>query len=92
MIICTTCKNDVKSGEVNSMKKLIFLLLLSCMGALLLSGCSWMGRTSGKAVATVEGGAENLSKGYKQGYKEKRAEDNPRPIPRDPDEDDETGI
>lgn len=74
------------------MKKLIFLLLLLCAGALLSSGCTWMGRTSGKAVAAVEGGAEDLSKGYKQGYNEKRAEDNPHPIPRDPDEDDETGI
>lgn len=74
------------------MKKLIFLLLLSGMSALLVSGCGWMGRTSGKAVATVQGGAEDLATGYKQGYNEKRAADHPRPIPRDPDQDDETGI
>lgn len=74
------------------MKKLTLLIFLSCFGALLFSGCTWMGRTSGQAVATVQGGAENLEKGYKQGYSETRARNNPHPIPRDPDADDETGI
>lgn len=50
------------------MKKVTVLLaaafLLSC------SGCSWMGRTVGKAQGSIERGLDNFESGYHEGYKQ----------------------
>jgi hypothetical protein len=36
-------------------------------------GCSWMGRTVGKAQAKVERKVDSVEQGYEQGYKEEKA-------------------
>lgn len=44
------------------------IVLLSAAG-----GCSWIGRTAGKAQAKMERKADALEDGYKKGYKEEKA-------------------
>ena len=44
---------------------LIALLFLSC-------GCSWVGRTAGKASAKIERKADAVQQGYNDGYKEEQ--------------------
>ncbi len=44
---------------------LVLITGLLCFG---ISSCSWMGRTTGKAVRGVERGADDFQKGYDQGH------------------------
>ena len=43
------------------------LIAVLALGASM-SGCSWMGRTAGKAQAKIERKADDLESGYHQGY------------------------
>lgn len=51
--------------------RLAAFLVLTLMTALA-SGCSWMGRTAGRAQAKAERNVEALEKGYKDGYESER--------------------
>ncbi len=45
------------------------LLLLACISG----GCSWMGRTAGKAHAKIERKTEAVKEGYEEGYTEEKS-------------------
>ncbi len=47
------------------------ILVTLALGAA--AGCSWMGRTAGKAQAKVERKVDAVEKGYDEGYKEEKA-------------------
>jgi hypothetical protein len=49
-------------------------ILASCLIALffLSGGCSWVGRTAGKASAKIERKADAVQQGYNDGYKEEQ--------------------
>ncbi|MDR1686253.1 MAG: hypothetical protein LBR82_07430 [Desulfovibrio sp.] len=53
------------------MKKLGVLCMVLLLG-ISAGGCSWMGRTAGKAQAKVERKAHDLERGYHQGYEEEQ--------------------
>ena len=36
-------------------------------------GCSWVGRTAGKASAKIERKVDDVQQGYKDGYKDEQA-------------------
>lgn len=50
-------------------------ILAGLFAALLIAnvgGCSWMGRTAGKAQAKVERNMQSIEKGYQEGYETER--------------------
>lgn len=56
-------------------KGIIGVLIIGLIASLGISGCSWVGRTAGKAQAKLERKANDLEEGYHQGYgDEKRQE------------------
>lgn len=52
------------------------LIAISLLGAA--GGCSWMGRTAGKAQAKVERNVKSMEEGYQEGYETERAKDQPK--------------
>ncbi len=54
-------------------------LLLVLFSVTTLAGCSWMGRTAGKAQAKIEDSAQDTKSGYKQGYAEEKSKSQPAP-------------
>lgn len=60
------------------MRASIFLLL-TLFSLTALSGCSWVGRTAGKAQAKIEESADETKSGYRQGYQQEKAKAQPRP-------------
>ncbi len=46
-------------------KAITALLIAACLGT---GGCAWMGKTAGRAQASVERGVEDLKTGYDEGY------------------------
>jgi PBP1b-binding outer membrane lipoprotein LpoB len=48
------------------------ILLAVIAGSFLLGGCSWVGRTAGKAQAKIERKAESLEQGYQDGYEQEK--------------------
>lgn len=53
------------------MTRLLLCALCVAM-AFAVSGCSWLGRTAGKAQAKIERKASDLEHGYQQGYEEEK--------------------
>ena len=50
------------------------ILAVVLVAALFFSfGCSWVGRTAGKASAKIERKVDDVQQGYKDGYKEEQA-------------------
>lgn len=47
-------------------KKTLALIMLLLFVAAQAAGCSWMGRTTGKAVNSIEKGADKFEKGYEE--------------------------
>lgn len=47
--------------------------LLCIVLVALLGGCSWVGRTAGKAKAHIESGAQSMEAGYDEGYAEEKS-------------------
>lgn len=48
-------------------------ILTACfIGIFLFTGCSWVGRTAGKASAKIERKADAVEQGYKEGYNEEK--------------------
>ncbi len=54
------------------------LLLLAVLAVSSAGGCSWMGRTAGKAQAKVERKIDAVEQGYDQGYKQEKAKSAPK--------------
>ena len=54
------------------------LVLLAVFAIAAASGCSWMGRTAGKAQAKVERKVDAVEQGYDKGYKEEKAKTAPQ--------------
>ncbi len=50
------------------LKILVAAGLVACLLCAGLSGCTWMGRTTGSAVRGVAESADEFKKGYDQGY------------------------
>lgn len=57
---------------------IIFLIMVLC-ATFMFSGCSWAGRTAGKAQAKLERKADALEHGYKQGYGSEKSKTVPAP-------------
>ena len=56
------------------MRKILFLCCLAILAtSVLLGGCSWMGRTAGKAQAKVERKIGSVEEGYHEGYSQEKA-------------------
>lgn len=56
--------------------RLLRVLLTGMLAISLLTaagGCSWMGRTAGKAQAKMEKGVKSMEEGYQEGYESERA-------------------
>ena len=64
------------------MRASIFLLL-TLFSLTAVSGCSWVGRTAGKAQAKIEESADDTKSGYKQGYQQEKAKSQPKPVTED---------
>lgn len=63
------------------MRTISLSLIISLLGVLAVSvvfssGCSWAGRTAGKAQAKIERKADDVQEGYHRGYKEEKAKEN----------------
>lgn len=59
----------MKSYKTSRLTAFLALLLITALA----SGCSWMGRTAGRAQAKAEQKVEALEKGYHEGYESERA-------------------
>ncbi|MDR1947728.1 MAG: hypothetical protein LBQ51_11265 [Desulfovibrio sp.] len=57
--------------------KILGVLLIMLLPALSAGGCSWAGRTAGKAQAKIERGAQDLEQGYQRGYEEEKGKSRP---------------
>ena len=51
---------------MQKMTSILLLMALACSVAL--SGCSWVGRTAGKAQAKIERKVNDVESGYNEGY------------------------
>ncbi len=52
------------------MKHVSRMVALMLIAALTLpAGCGWVGRTAGKTKAAIEDSADNLERGYNEGYR-----------------------
>ena len=61
------------------MNRLPLLLCLIPLGlSFVVSGCSWVGRTAGKAQAKIERKATTVEQSYHQGYEEEKEKEAPR--------------
>ena len=54
-------------------------LLLILFSLTSFAGCSWMGRTAGKAQAKIEDSAQDTKQGYRLGYAEEKTKTQPAP-------------
>ena len=59
--------------HISSVSRMLCCALLAAFALGAVSGCSWMGRTAGKAQAKVERKADAVEQGYHQGYNEEKA-------------------
>jgi hypothetical protein len=59
----------------------ILLLGFSFVGG----GCSWVGRTAGKAQAKIERKATTVEESYHQGYREEKKKETPQKQDAEPD-------
>ncbi len=59
------------------------LALTAALALAFTSGCSWMGRTAGKAQAKVERKIDAVEQGYDQGYKEEKGKSAPKEQPKE---------
>jgi len=48
------------------------IVILCLIGLILSTGCSWVGKTAGKAQAKIERKADALERGYEEGYTEEK--------------------
>lgn len=48
-------------------RRVVALSLVASLGCAGVSGCSWMGRTTGQAVRGMEEGADQFQQGYSEG-------------------------
>lgn len=52
--------------------RILVFMLLAVLALGTAGGCSWMGRTAGKAQAKVERKVDAVEQGYHQGYSEEK--------------------
>ena len=64
---------------LSSLSRFLCCALLAAFALGSFSGCSWVGRTAGKAQAKVERKTEAVEQGYEQGYKEEKAKSSSQP-------------
>lgn len=57
--------------------KLLSSFLVFCLLCVGVGGCSWMGRTAGKAQAKLERKAQAVEDGYHEGYESEKAKTAP---------------
>ena len=62
--------------RTTSLSLILCLLSVLTVSAVFCSGCSWAGRTAGKAQAKIERKADDVQDGYHRGYKEEKAKEN----------------
>ncbi len=46
----------------------VAMCLVTCLFCVGISGCTWMGRTTGQAVRGMEDSANDFQKGYDEGH------------------------
>jgi hypothetical protein len=49
------------------------IIAVCLIGLFLSTGCSWLGKTAGKAQAKIERKTDSVERGYEDGYKEEKA-------------------
>ncbi len=59
--------------RLSSLPRILCCALVAAFALGAGSGCSWMGRTAGKAQAKVERKTDAVEQGYHQGYSEEKA-------------------
>jgi hypothetical protein len=57
------------------MKRMLFLIF--CMLCVPMTGCTWVGQTTGKAQAKIERKTQDLEQGYNKGYEDEKAKSAP---------------
>lgn len=58
------------------MKRIAISIL--CMLCVVVTGCAWVGKTTGKAQAKIERKAQDLEQGYHKGYEDEKAKSAPQ--------------
>ena len=61
-----------------SLFRMVCCALLAVVALSAVSGCSWMGRTAGKAQAKIERKTDAVEQGYEQGYQQEKAKSAPQ--------------
>ena len=58
------------------MKRIAVIVMLAVFVSYTLTGCSWMGRQTGKAVEKVKQAPDDFMEGYEEGKQEGKQEEN----------------
>ena len=58
------------------MKRIAVMVMLAVFFSCTMTGCSWMGRQTGKAVEKVKQAPDDFMEGYEQGKQEGTQENN----------------
>jgi len=65
----------MKGQKVKWFTALLTLMLVAALA----TGCSWMGRTAGKAQAKAEKNLKAIEQGYHDGYEQEHSRSKPKP-------------